>query len=50
MEETLQALRERFESSDVIRKFIAKGIDVEPLWIDYQLKELPRFLKIHDRR
>lgn len=44
MEEALQALRERFESSDVIQNFRSQGIDVEPLWIDYQLKELPKYI------
>lgn len=44
MEEALQALRERFESSDVIRNFRARGEDVEPLWIAYQLEELPKYI------
>lgn len=45
MDTTLQQLRERFESSVVIQNLIAKERveDVERLWIEYQLAELPRF-------
>jgi hypothetical protein len=48
MEEALQALRKRFESSDVIRNFQSRGIDVEPLWIDYQNRELPKFIQSYN--
>jgi hypothetical protein len=44
MDQILQKLRERFESSVVIQNLIQQGQleDVERLWIEYQLAELPR--------
>lgn len=41
--EILSLLRERFESNDVIKRLVARGENVEPLWIQYQNAELPKF-------
>lgn len=45
MDSILQQLRKRFDSCVVIQNLIQRGQleDVERLWIEYQLVELPRF-------
>jgi hypothetical protein len=44
MEQTLEKLRARFESSIIIQNLLRSGkhTDVEKLWIAYQLDELAR--------